>query len=374
MKKNTVFSLAINLCLPGLVHAQALSCEAVLQGNLVNTRSTNFSEVLISQMQSDVCTQTFSSKESVQDYMRSGGWSLNVFDLFDNSLTDSKSQSSGSYSVERTEFCDKSSADLARSFGANYMERNGQFVLRAFEHCVTTTNADILYLKYQLNDYGANQVITGDLVRDTGPRRSSLGYYIHGFSVTPADADVSCKITGQDISDDVSTSNPIPINSSPADLACSKGEDRTVSISIQTSEGAFRVISPSNEEDERLRDMRVLESQVARQNAEISSLNQEITDANATASNLRDQLRSTATQRDQFSKRHRATWFNVYTGDGGWQGRRDIYAPCGTPINKQWGVGQCAAKGMDYWSLKFAGDHSGGHCGHSWFMLLCQAR
>lgn len=108
--------------------------------------------------------------------------------------------------------------------------------------------------------------------------------------------------------------------------------------------------------------------------SEKSDAQQRLSEARRAQSSLQDQVKSFQDQNATFSKRHHAQLYTIYSGDGGWTGRRDFYASCGTPINEAYGQAQCSAQNMNLWALKFTGTHSGGRCGHTWFALLCQAK
>lgn len=194
--------------------------------------------------------------------MRSGGWSLEVFDFFDNSLTDNKEDSASSYSVRRSDFCNKSASDLSRSLGSNYLEVNGKFAIQAFEKCVSDTNADIVYMDYSLIGNGEGQLISAALHRRVSGKASSLSYDIVGFDTTPSDT-ADCKIQSKDFADSLKKGEVIKISATPATISCVKNTDSTIKIDLVTSEGAFSIISPSNEEREN-KQLLELKAEVAR--------------------------------------------------------------------------------------------------------------
>lgn len=64
---------------------------------------------------------------------------------------------------------------------------------------------------------------------------------------------------------------------------------------------------------------------------------------------------------------------SVYYGDGGWQGNRDVYQPCGggSVASDEFMENVCVRNGLKYSGWKFIGDHGGGVCGHSWYAVMC---
>lgn len=267
--------LAVSLALISAstsLHAQVIDCGRVLNEKLINVRSLSISEGIIARMKTDICNQEFESAESARSYMRSGGWNLNVFDYFDNSLEDNKSRSNSNYSVKSSEFCDKSASDLARSLGTNFRENNGQFVLEAYQQCVKSTNIDTLYMSYDLIGSAETQLVSGRIHRAVpDSAASSLAYRVEGLSITPPNAGVTCQVLSQQIPGDLSTENPIRVDSTPAAFSCAKSQDKSIIIDIQTSEGSFTIVAPSAVEEE-LRKVDELEQQIVSLNDELESL------------------------------------------------------------------------------------------------------
>lgn len=264
--------------------AQAIDCGQVLNNNLINTRSVSVSESIIANMKADICSSEFESSEQAQTYMRSGGWSLNVFGYFDNALTDNKSRGSSDYDVRRSDFCNKSASELSRSLGTEYEEANGQFALEAFERCVELRSADTIYVDYELIGSGQGQLVAGNINRFKAQDAGSLRYFLQGFSTTPQNAGVQCKFLSRPIPADVSVENPVSVDATPAGFSCEKTEDKSVIIDIQTSEGSFRVVAPSSEAEE--------ETAIDVLRAEVSGLSSDIDE-------LRDQNVELQTQIDQ---------------------------------------------------------------------------
>lgn len=240
----------ILLIAPDILYSQPIDCGQVLNENFVNTTSTVVSEQIISKIQTDICNQTFLSQELASERLRSGGWSLDVFGYFENSLVDRTSRTATDYSVRNTEFCNKSSNQLVRSAGTNFLEVNGRFVLEAYESCVETAGGNRLFLTYETHGFGNDSVIAGDLIR-TLSNQGSFTYDILGFSVTPSNAGVSCVLGSGDNGTALLATPITTVDRSPVSISCSKSVDVTAVINIQTTEGDFKIVSPSTTEDER---------------------------------------------------------------------------------------------------------------------------
>jgi hypothetical protein len=227
--------------------AQAINCNLVLDENLFDRRSLAVSERLISGMKSNVCSEEFTSHEQAKQYIREGGWELDVFGWFDNSLRDNKQEQTGNYSVQRSEFCANSVSDIARSFGSDYRQVSGKFALEAFEACVERTQSNVLYVTYLIPSVAPNNpsILQGDLVRVL-LGEGEFPYEIRGFSTSPDEADIDCKLRTSQIPDDLAT-NPLRVDSSPAKFTCVRRDDIDTFIEITTTQGDFTVLFPSSE-------------------------------------------------------------------------------------------------------------------------------
>lgn len=250
MLRQVKMAVSLLIISGGAVSAQVIDCATIVNNNVFNKRSTQLSEKLIENMQADICSQNFESARQASTYMRNGGWKLDVFGYFDNSLLDRKQQGSNSYSVKNSKFCNLSSSEFSKTLGSSFEEVNGKFAFDAFRECVRITSSDVMALSYETIGDGAGQLITGELVRYVSGRPTALAYDIQGFGVTPRNAKVQCSVISQDIPENLSVNRPISVNVTHAPFACERVEDRTVVIDIQTSQGGFRVISPSSSENE----------------------------------------------------------------------------------------------------------------------------
>ena len=178
--------------------------------------------------------------------MRDGGWNLDVIGYFDNSLVDSKQEETGSYEVTRSEFCNKSSSELTQTLGVDFLETNGEFAFDAFKQCVEETNSNVTALSYEFVGGGAGQLIAGELSRFINGQQQNLPYELYGFAVTPASANVECTFLAEGIPDGLSRDTPVEIQETPAGFTCLRSDDVSIVLDIQTTQGSFRVISPSS--------------------------------------------------------------------------------------------------------------------------------
>lgn len=226
--------------LPISALSQALDCERVLDNSLINTKSTDRSETLIANIQNNLCNDAFTNRGQAQDKLRSGGWDLEVFDYFNNSLKDNKRVSTGSYDISRTEFCTSTSQQLARSLGSNYLERNGRFVLDAYAKCAEIANKNVLYLEYNMIPLGDIEILEGTLHRRVSS--GELTYSIKGLSVTPKNSNISCRIGSRPVPQKQSEPQEwLKIEASTAIVSCEKPAASPAYISIDTTAGGFSI-------------------------------------------------------------------------------------------------------------------------------------
>ena len=193
------------------VWSQAIECSTIVDETLFNKKSVKVSELIIANMKADVCSKDFESRGAASSYMRDGGWNLDVFGYFDNSLVDSKQEETGSYEVTRSEFCNKSSSELTQTLGVDFLETNGEFAFDAFKQCVEETNSNVTALSYEFVGGGAGQLIAGELSRFINGQQQNLPYELYGFAVTPASANVECTFLAEGIPDGLSRDTPVEI-------------------------------------------------------------------------------------------------------------------------------------------------------------------
>ncbi|MDW3223433.1 MAG: hypothetical protein R8G34_11190 [Paracoccaceae bacterium] len=379
LKLNVFANVIIGLAIfPGIAQSQVIDCGQVLSEKVINTRSMELSERIIAGMKSDICNRTFDSKGQVTEKLRSGGWGLELFDIFDNSLVDTKQSSEGSYSVQRTRFCSQSTADLSRSLGSNYQERNGRFALQAFEACVQRTSASLAYLEYNLVGVGADQIVEAQIHRRVGGTQTNLSFDIQGISHLPETAGVSCKIASQPIPEGLSPEQPIKATSTPIAVSCARQTDVNTTTTVQTSLGSFTIVSPSKAEDARLREFEALSSELAVSQKKAVQLQDSLSDERKQVGDLSQRVSQLEQDKVVLARRHNAQLFTVYNGDNPGGIVHDIHAPCGTnwgtPDYRGYGQAQCRARNLELWAIRVVSSFSGGQCGHTSFALLCQGR
>ena len=367
--------------------AQVINCQSVLQDSLVDRRSSAVSEILISSMKNDICSRDFDTYEEAKSYMRSGGWDLEVFELFDNSLKDNKSTNASVYRVSDSQFCSSSASDLAQSFGANYLEINGRFVLEAYNQCIRDTGIDKTFIAFELIGSGDDQVIDAALYRVIGGNdTTSLSYELESFSVVPSDAGVECQFQGQAVPEELTF--PVTINATPARIACAKTEDRNVSILISTSEGDFSIPMQSMPDSEILTQNATLsvalqqaESELSEVQGELNAVQGRLSDAESRASSAIAERDARAAEVGRLQNRiNGVTLFSVYNGDGSGLRGGNIFAQApGVALSAnpnhaattQYMENICKVRDMRYLGWIFTGDVSGGCCGHNWFAVAC---
>ena len=223
--------------------AQAIDCSAVLSRDLVNIRDISVSESIISNMQSDICSQEFESASQAQSRMRDGGWTLNVFGYFDNALVDSTNTGSSAYNVRNSEFCDKSASELSRSLGTDFLETNAQFVLQAYQECVRITEESGLWMTYEIVEDGS--ALRGVLRRKASPN-TPLGYEIEDLSISTTDsASVDCNLAsnGDEFSGDAIQARSV--NAGTATFTCIKRGEGAAFVDLRTSIVEFPLYMPS---------------------------------------------------------------------------------------------------------------------------------
>ncbi|MEL6171409.1 MAG: hypothetical protein AAFR02_05270, partial [Pseudomonadota bacterium] len=370
--------------LSGPAMSSPFDCSVVLSNNLINTKSSSSSEKIIASMQADICSKDFESVQSAREYLRSGGWSLDVFGYFDNALVDRKQTSASAYSVKNSEFCNKSAASFSQTMGSNYLETNGKFVLDSFNKCVRDVSQNIIYMDYRINNSDELQVISGSIHRKVASG-SSLDYQLDGIAVLPISDKVSCQVQNSMINVNNGNQDAMRISSTPASFSCIKPSDTVASIDIITSEGSFNIIAPAADDIEREEVITRLQQESANVSVKLTTAEAALTTATQEASRLSTQL-TQANQRVAAEAARANTLkgrldglrvYSAYYGDGGWQGSSDVRIICpGRVPDKDHTVGknQCEKHGLVHVGTRYTGSHSGGRCGHTWYAILCRGR
>lgn len=284
------------LLLPSAALSQVINCERVLNNNLINTKSTDRSETLIASFQTDLCNSTFQDRAQAQDKLRSGGWDLEVFDYFNNSLKDNKRESTGFYDIRRTDFCTKTSNEIARTFGSNYLEVNGRFVLEAYDKCTETMSRNSLYLDYELIPLGTIQILQGTLRRKVSGNNNTFPYTINGLGVRPKGSEISCDIGSRSFSQDESDRFELKVEESTVIISCEKPSTSPAYITIETSMGDFSIYAPSQNDSEQAEifdkvssDLEKATSRIPELEFEIDRLNRELASKNIEASQFKSE-------------------------------------------------------------------------------------
>ncbi len=219
-------------------------CDSVLNRDLVNVRSIEVSEAIIARMQADICSREHSSASAAQQYMRTGGWSLNVFGYFDNTLNDTKNRGSNSYQVEESEFCNQSAAYHSSNLSTNISEANAGLVLDAYTECIRLTQESGLWMTYELVE--DSRALRGTLRRRATPN-TPLGYSIEEVSISTTDsANVQCNliVNGEKLEGQALESRDI--DAGTATFTCIKSGDGAAFVDLRTSIVDFPLYMPSD--------------------------------------------------------------------------------------------------------------------------------
>ena len=370
MRALLAITLGISITAGTATIAQQDQCGDVFRFSAFNRNDFSASTSILSSSKDSMCNRDFTSETDLQQYARSGGWSLS-YGLLSNALTDAKNESSGRVDIHASEFCSLSLQELDAKQRVQESVVTTDNAVAAWSACMQ--RAQLPYAIYDLSDDG--RIASGDILRDGVQGSTEL--FLTGISIDPENS-ATCTVAGKPINADVGKGG-FEIKQTRTTLSCSKSSsyNGSVRVGIQTSEGS---VGPIEMPSQRSVDLKFSDAQelISTLSAREVTLQSEVDGLSSDVNQLKGLLASTEAQRDQFLKRHNANIFSVYAGDGGsgaLRGQPDFWARCGTPVDSSYGVAQCATKNMDYWTLLKVGTYiHGGGCSQVWYTLLCQAR
>ena len=219
-------------------------CSVVLTNKAYDTsrQSTNYQ--YMSATRDRLCHDEYNSVNEARSAAESAGFNLGYagFTVGGNGATQT---ADGKVSIASTSFCSASSADIRTALSTSYEEQVANVAVKAWEECVKRSQENVLYISYKLRPDGSGFDGTLHLTANQGP----LGRTITGIVIGGAAARVTCNIGGRSYTPDEVQANPVEIKTTGTALVCEKEGDASVSVAIQTSQGAADFIAIPSKND-----------------------------------------------------------------------------------------------------------------------------
>lgn len=279
MKIYMAVILKVNFFLTCFAVADSNICDIALTSGTFNERESSISENLVEAKRSDLCSKTYSSLQEAETTARNAGFSLGFKGL---SIGNDKAtkNSNDRWEISKTEFCNAYIEDFSKAYKSDYKEKIGGIALKSWEECIRNTNANKLFMTYKID--GSGRYFRGSLYKTANTGR--LASQIEGIStVGQGKENVSCNIGGKKFTPETVLESPYEIKSTPIAVACEKGSDTNISITIQTSAGALDPIDlPSSKTIDQIKleslqsEISLMSEELDHQAMEINSLSEEI--------------------------------------------------------------------------------------------------
>ena len=249
--------------------AQNLDCGAVLRARAFDTTSLSISQDILITRRDNICSRDYSSLEEARTSARSGGFNVGYAGL-SIGASEAKTNQNGRYEISETEFCKATLDDFASAFALNYEETVASIAVQNWLQCVRVAGANRLYMSYTLR--GDGSYFDGNLHRSlSGESTTTTALAVDGLNVVgPGKDGVECVIAGETTDAERIRNKPIEITATTAPIACSRTNDKDVSIGINTTSGTLATIylpSPQAQEAEEIASLKAIIQRLLAENA-----------------------------------------------------------------------------------------------------------